>query len=231
MMWLHRQKLQGPREMNTPATMKASLYQDWMSLVCSFGVSQNLAESAWLDVMTRYEENGRYYHNLTHIYHMLEVIEIMNEEVEDKTAVLFATWFHDIIYDPQKSNNEEMSAAYAQNILSTWQLRAPQIEKVVTLIMATKTHEANDSVFKDSLIFLDVDLAILGAEKSRYQAYAWAIRQEYHFVPEQNFRNERSKILQSFLSRDVIYFTHKMQVLFQKRACQNMHWELKTLTG
>ncbi|KAA3663973.1 MAG: hypothetical protein DWQ04_08080 [Chloroflexi bacterium] len=208
--------------------IKESLYRDWQSLVCSLAVTKDVADLAWLDVVARYEEDGRYYHNLTHIYHVLETIKMICGEGE--TAVLLAAWFHDVIYNPRAHNNEKQSAKYASQLLKKWQQPSKLINKVGLLILATEKHIPFNPTNTDCLRLLDADLEILGAKPTRYQLYSLGIRQEYSFVPEAKYRKERSKVLQTFLSRPRIYYTELMHAKFHAASSRNLHWELEKLS-
>ncbi len=216
--------------MNTPQAIKVSLYRDWQALVGLLGVAQDEAERGWLDLVRRYEEDGRYYHNLTHIYHVLETIKMMRgSSGEGETAVFLAAWFHDVIYNPRLHNNEKQSANYAVQLLKKWHLPSGLIHQVAQLILATEKHIPFNPANIDCLSLLDADLEILGAEPARYQLYSFAIRQEYSFVPEATYRKERSKVLQVFLQRPRIYFTELMHTKFYSSSICNLHWELNKL--
>jgi len=71
------------------------------------------------------------------------------------------------------------------------------------LILKTKTHDAGDD--PDAEVFLDADLAILGANEAAYRIYAEQIRQEYAWVPESEYRTGRRQILTKFLTRPRLF--------------------------
>ncbi|MCP5095394.1 MAG: hypothetical protein GY943_07575, partial [Chloroflexi bacterium] len=102
-------------------TLSAAAFQrleeGWQSLAHEIGLSSTYADIVWPDIVTRYGENGRYYHTLTHIQHVLETAKTVKSLAQDWTAVQLAIWFHDIIYDPQSLDNEEKSAAFAAQTL------------------------------------------------------------------------------------------------------------------
>ena len=63
----------------------------------------------WFDVIFNfYSESHRYYHTLNHIESILRLIIDYSRYLPNATSILFATWFHDIIYNPQfeHSKNE-----------------------------------------------------------------------------------------------------------------------------
>ena len=71
------------------------------------------------------------------------------------------------------------------------------------MILTTKTHDAVDD--PDAQVLLDADLAVLGASEADYRVYAEAIRREYAWVAEADYRVGRRRVLESFLARPRIY--------------------------
>lgn len=218
------------RQRERLVTVEARLYAMWQALVRSLSVASAFAEEAWQDVVFRYGENGRYYHTLTHVDHVLEVAESVREQIDDWTAVQLAVWFHDIVYNPQAEDNEEKSALYAWQLLQKWQLSSDVIYKVSNLILATKAHISDDQTDLDCLTLLDADLAILGVEPARYCVYAEAIRQEYKFVPEIAYKIGRAKVLEAFLNRPQIYRTPTLHRRLETAARVNLTVELADIS-
>ena len=75
---------------------------------------------------------------------------------------------------------------------------------------------------------LDADLAILAADELLYDAYAEAIRREYAWVPEGDYRAGRVRVLERFLARPRIFFTPPMAEA-ETRACDNLAREIGRL--
>ncbi|HRQ89419.1 MAG TPA: DUF4241 domain-containing protein [Bacteroidia bacterium] len=180
----------------------------------------------------------RAYHNWQHVSECLEHMMAMQEVgVEaDWPAIERAIWFHDLMYDPTASDNEEKSAQAAQHLLSTGGLPQEDIDKVAALILATKTHEISDDL--DTCILLDIDLTILGSAPERYAEYEAQIREEYSHVPTCFFLTKRKPILENFLKRDRLYATDYFRGKLESRARINlsasisrMEAEIKRLTA
>jgi predicted metal-dependent HD superfamily phosphohydrolase len=149
---------------------------------------------------------------------------------DDFTALQLAAWFHDAVYDPRAADNEARSAAYATASLAALKLPPAQISSVERLILATRSHLAEPGDH-DAHVLLDADLAILGSEPEQYDAYAHAIRQEYGWVPETEYRYGRGQVLAQFLARDRIYYTQAMTTLYEQAARRNLQRELTHLSA
>lgn len=206
------------------------LRQQWRTLWQSLSTNEELIHSLFADVAAHYSEDGRYYHTLDHVDYVLATAQRLRDEARDFTAVQLALWFHDVIYDPRAADNEEKSAAYAEQALRRLQLAPETIAHVSQLILATKTHQTavNDV---DTHIVLDADLAILGAERQAYARYARDIRREFDFVSEPAYRQGRRRILAQFLRRDRIYRTGLLFATRETRARQNITWEMAVLSS
>lgn len=205
------------------------LATEWAALVGPYGVKELEAASAFAEIAAAYSGPGRFYHTLKHIWHVLETIRGLQSMSQAWPAVQFAAWFHDVIYDSRAKDNEEKSAEYAQALLQRFGLPAEVINTTTRLILCTKAHRAELGDI-DAQILLDADLAILGSDPASYQKYTQAIRQEYAWVPEPEYRTGRSAVLQNFLQRDRLYFTEQMFEALEAQARQNLEAEIKSLT-
>ena len=170
------------------------------------------------DLLTRYSEPHRQYHNIQHIEECWAAFEQASSQAEHPVALELAIWFHDAIYDPRRSDNEEQSAILALKCLEQSAYRERQL--VSDLILATKTHVANN--IPDAPLLLDIDLSILGKPAARFAEYEAGIRAEYSFVPIALYAEKRAAILRSFLSRPRIFTTEAFFNHFEAQARRNL---------
>jgi predicted metal-dependent HD superfamily phosphohydrolase len=170
------------------------------------------------DLLKRYSEPHRQYHNIRHIEECLAEFEQVSSQAEHPVALELAIWFHDAIYDPRRSDNEEQSAILALKCLEQSVFRQKQL--VSDLILATKTHVAKN--IPDAPLLLDIDLSILGKPAARFAEYEAGIRAEYSFVPLALYAEKRAAILRSFLSRPRIFTTGAFFNRFEAQARRNL---------
>ncbi len=183
-------------------------------------------------VQARYDANGLPYHNWQHVLHVRETaVELLAKHPCDGTtqdALFLAIGFHDVIYDPWGSDNEEKSAVWAREILSPFASLAALLPLVSTLILDTKTHQPQSIAGQ---IIVDADLAILGSDAEAYQHYTQSIGEEYAWVQAETYRHGRVQVLQRFLQRSEIFYTETGRARWEKQARHNLQQEINRLNN
>jgi predicted metal-dependent HD superfamily phosphohydrolase len=176
------------------------------------------------EMIQAYSAPDRHYHNLMHIEDCLAALDgVAGLSERDRDILTAAVWWHDIGYDPARSDNEEESAKLAESNL------APDLRHDVgRLIRLTRTHNVQPG---DRLgaIMISIDLKILGAEAPAYTAYAAAIRREYGHVPDDAYRAGRLAVLERFAARPAIYPDATFSARFERQARANIFRAIETL--
>jgi predicted metal-dependent HD superfamily phosphohydrolase len=67
------------------------------------------------DLVAAYNAPGRHYHNLAHIEDCLAALaRVDNLSVAEREILSEAIWWHDVVYDATRTDNEELSAQLAE---------------------------------------------------------------------------------------------------------------------
>jgi predicted metal-dependent HD superfamily phosphohydrolase len=201
------------------------LKQNWEALTASFCADPALRGRVYHELQTRYQEPQRAYHTLAHIQALLELGQEYQGEFQDPLSVGLAIWFHDAIYNPRKGKNELYSARLAKRQLGQMGASAALQERVAELVMATAGHKA-DPRDGDALLFLDLDLSILGAEPEVYTAYLAQIRREYRFVPGFLYQRARLRFVRGWLARPRLFMSEVGHARWEAAARVNLAGEL-----
>ena len=172
------------------------------------------------EVLHRYSDARRKYHTLQHLEECNGKLDELSGIAEHPAEVELALWFHDSIYEPRRSDNEQRSADWARESLLAAGAAPDVAERVHALIMATR--HAVEPRGIDQQVLIDVDLAILGADSQRFDEYETQVREEYRWVPELIYRRKRAEILRSFLERPTIYSTPLFVERYEKQARANL---------
>ena len=168
----------------------------------------------------RYCEKHRHYHTLNHVNDCLTHLDDVSDYLIDLRAVEIALWFHDVIYDPKKNDNEKMSSEYAKAFLRSINMASDVISQIAHLVALTKHPSFPET--NDEKYLIDIDLAILAADKEHYDRYESCIRREYQFVPSFLYKRGRKKILMSFAKSDRIYWTDLFHDKYENQARDNL---------
>lgn len=180
------------------------------------------AEAVAQDLIRRWQEPHRHYHTLRHLTAMLPIVE----EASGPPEVALACWFHDAIYDPRRTDNEDASAELALAALGSLGTDGAEVARLVRL---TATHDPDPGDHSGQLL-CDADLAILAAPPGEYAEYAANVRREYGHVPAQDFRRGRAAVLKSLLDLPVLFHLDTHRSRWEKRARANLDKELSVLT-
>ena len=176
------------------------------------------------ELIAAYSSPTRHYHNLAHVEDCLGLLSrVENLSARDSEILTEAIWWHDVVYDATRSENEELSAQLAER-----HVLADISAEVARLIRLTRTHDVKVG---DRLgaILISIDLSILGGDPARYDAYAAAIRQEFIHVPEPDYRAGRARVLDHFAARAVIYPDPAFAAMYEQQARTNLMRELASL--
>lgn len=204
------------------------MLQDIFSdLFLSYDNNAALCETHWKEIESYYTDRRRYYHNLIHLQHMHEQLALCKAQIEDWHTILFALFYHDIIYKVRGHDNEEQSALLAAKRLTTIHYPKAKIALCSQHILATKNHIFSKS--SDTNYFTDADLSILGSSNEAYTLYTQQVRREYAIYPDFLYKPGRKKVLKHFLSMDNIYKTPYFITHFETKARQNILAELQAL--
>ena len=206
------------------------LRKGWDRLLERYRVALIDAAPVFDLLIAAYTAPERHYHNIEHLAEMFRAAARLATITDDPSTVQLAIWFHDAVYDTRAKDNEARSADLAVCLLGPIGVPRSELERVSQLIAATAhLAQAQPPGDRETAILLDADLAILSSAEDRYDRYAAAIRQEYSWVPDADYRAGRGAVLDHFLARPRIYWTEVGFQDWEDRARANLRAERETL--
>jgi predicted metal-dependent HD superfamily phosphohydrolase len=203
----------------------------WDKLAGKYCNDNELTNRFYEEIERKYTSNRRHYHNLHHIAALLRFCEQYAGELNDHDVVAFAVFYHDIIYNPLRKDNEPRSAQLAVKRLQALHVPATAIEQVKLYIEATQTHDVTVAVthIGDLQLFLDFDMSILAADWNTYEAYTRQVRKEYRIYPDKLYYPGRKQFLQHCLQTAHIFQTPVFRESYEGIARKNMARELESI--
>lgn len=176
-----------------------------------------------------YAEPGRRYHTRRHIEDCLEKLAAWPDLSEAERRVLtWAIWWHDAVYDAKAPDNEARSAELARRDLPALGATPDEVAEVARLILLTAGHAvaAGDRLGE---VLVSIDLSILAAEPTGYDAYVRGVREEYAHVPDEAWRRGRGAVLQRFLDTPSLFPDPTFRAAHEPQARANLQRELSAL--
>lgn len=190
------------------------------------------------EVWAHYEEPSRFYHTIEHIIDCLGHVPVVREtEGMTRPRVFYAEiliielalWYHDVIYDPQKRDNEAQSCELLRAHAEQLHLRSEIVLRACDAIMATRYSVSEPPQDKCAKWVVDLDLHILATPESVFDDFERRVREEYTFVDDDTWIAGRTMVLQRFLDRDWIYQTALYRRRFEGEARRNLKRSLARL--
>ena len=205
----------------------------WTASASRAGVTASAAdvEGAGMDLLRRWSEPHRGYHD---VRHLAEVLDRLAELDDAGEAVLveaeLAAWFHDAVYAGRPGQDERDSADLARSALQA--LGAPQATavRVAELVLVTASHRP-DQGDRAAVLLCDADLAVLAAGPERYAAYVAGVRLEYASLDDATFAAGRAAVLRNLLDRPALYVSAAARERWEAAARTNVTAELERLTS
>ncbi len=180
-------------------------------------------------LVAAYDDPARGYHDLRHLVEVLEHLDdLLPEDHPEPDAVVLAAWFHDAVYDAF-GDNEQRSARLADASLTQAGVPIPVVEEVTRLVRLTERHDPAPDDLSGQLL-CDADLAILAADRERYDEYVAGVRQEYAAVPEADFRSGRKAVLEDLLAHETLFHTEAARERWEEKARANVTAEVEGLS-
>ena len=183
------------------------------------------------DLIRRYYEPHRYYHNYSHIRDLLNKLEFYKDLIAENQYenVRTAIWYHDAIYDPTSSTNEQDSADLYRKV-QHW---GGSIVKA--MILSTKDHVLPDpKIFMYSkeardacAIFQSLDLSGF-ADIQEMEKNSINIRHEFVHLTDEQWFETRIKFLSDLLNK-TIFPDEFLNSIWESSAKKNIESELELI--
>jgi len=156
------------------------------------------------EVIRRYSEPHRHFHTVEHLNDVLKQLVLKRSQLlsdnkrsqrssDNYVSMLIAAIFHDIVYDPQRRDNEEKSIEFldfSTSILDESEYYEIK-ENAKKIILATKTH---DKIHELIYSFNKIDCSILDRSLPELLKWEEQIHKEYEFTGSE-YKERRLKFL------------------------------------
>jgi predicted metal-dependent HD superfamily phosphohydrolase len=160
-------------------------------------------EMSETEILARWQEPHRKYHTLTHLSDLYNQIQKLSNSTDisltniEKDMLYLTSAFHDIIYDPKHSDNEERSTKLFLDV-SKKSPYPERIQEIAEIICDTKTHQPRTPLSKQ---FSEMDMSIVLAPFSELEVWEEGIRYEYQHIPSLLYKIGRGRFLKKMIKQ------------------------------
>ncbi|MFK7810589.1 MAG: hypothetical protein AB8F74_22470 [Saprospiraceae bacterium] len=207
-----------------------TIEQHWQSCIHSFTNDESLSNQLFEEIQKKYSQKSRAYHNLTHLKTMLDLSDDFEARLEDTALLRFSIFYHDLIYNSMRKDNELKSAERAKEVLEMLDCDPSRTNRCYHQILLTKVHQSTSIDKIDEKLLLDFDLEILSRDWKQYEIYTQQIRKEYWMYPKPLYRKGRRDAMKHFLEREYIYQTEAFRDTKEELARANILKEIDSLS-
>src|SRR6187402_1637441 len=145
------------------------LKETFVELIACYKDDDRLTNDLWNEIEVSYSNKKRHYHTLEHLENLLKQLTEVKNDIKEWNTILFSLFYHDVVYNSLKSDNEERSADLAEKRMLQFSVPKSIVENCKAQIIATKKHGVDPN--PDINFFTDADLSILGSDWEVYSTY------------------------------------------------------------
>lgn len=192
-----------------------------------------LDEGLGADLIRRWTEPHRRYHDLSHLLATLRALPLLlagrPEERHAGRIERLALWFHDAVHAGSPGTDEAASAVLARRELAGVGVSEHDADEVARLVLVTAHHSpaADDPLGRR---VSDADLWILGSPPLHYRDSVAALREEHAHLDEDQWRRGRMVRVTQLLALPTLFHTPRGSALREAPARGNLAAELRALT-
>jgi predicted metal-dependent HD superfamily phosphohydrolase len=148
-------------------------------------------------ILAMWNESHRHYHNLNHLNDLIGQINENKSKYSEKEyeKLILTALFHDCVYDPMRSDNEEKSAEFFIEC-AVDKSNSDGLE-VKQMILDTKTHQATTNLSES---FNHYDMSIVERDFDQLLEWEMGIKEEYKDYGD-SYKEGRLKFLESLLDK------------------------------
>ena len=167
-----------------------------------------------------YREPQRHYHTLGHIEQCLDMFDACRQLAQDADSLELAVWFHDVIFEPDRPDNERRSADFYLQ-LSHGVHDDERRGLVERLIMAT-LHDGSTLDDPDAVYMVDIDLSSFGLSWENFFEDSRNLRRESPQLGDAEYYRRKKNFQTCLLDKERFYLSDFFADRLERQARANL---------
>lgn len=166
------------------------------------GSSDNSA-AVYQRIVDGYREPWRYYHTLAHIEQCLVMFEQCKSLTSNPDALELAVWFHDVVFEPGKPDNEKRSAELYLQLSEA--VHDDSIRGLVERLIMATLHDGSSLQDDDGVYMVDIDLSSFGLSWDDFLSDSQHLRLEDSRLSDAEYYRKKSSFQTCLLAKERFY--------------------------
>ena len=167
-----------------------------------------------------YDEPPRHYHTLTHIAHCLSEFDQCKSLTTHPDALEIAIWFHDVIFEPGKTDNEARSAGLYQALSA--EAHATDFRELVDKLIMATLHADCSLDNNDAGYMVDIDLSSFGLPWEDFLRDSQHLREESAHLNDAEYYQKQGDFRSCLFARPQFYLTDFFCHRYEQQARDNL---------
>jgi predicted metal-dependent HD superfamily phosphohydrolase len=171
-------------------------------------------------LVNAYNEPQRHYHTLAHIDHCLEIFDQCKSLATNPDALEIAVWFHDVIFEPGKHNNEALSADLYEELSAG--VHDTKFRQLVGRLIIATLHDGCSLDDSDAGYMVDIDLSSFGLPWEDFLRDGQHLREESARLSDAEYYRKQCDFQACLLARPRFYVTDFFYQRYERQARDNL---------
>ncbi len=167
-----------------------------------------------------YSEPQRFYHTLVHIEHCLSLLDIVKPRLQNPEALELAIWFHDVVYQPGATDNEQLSADQFMSLTSG--VFDDSLRDTVSRHIMATLHVESDIENLDTKYMVDIDLSSFGLPWPEFIRDSDNLRQEMAHLTNEDYYRKQTVFQKTLIDRPRFFKSDYFYQRYETQARENL---------
>lgn len=171
-------------------------------------------------LVNAYREPQRRYHTLAHIEHCLGMFDQCKSLARNPNALEIAVWFHDVIFEPGRRDNETLSAELYQDLSAG--IHEPEMRQLVDRLIMATLHDGTSLDDSDASYMVDIDLSGFGLSWDEFLLDSQHLREENSHLSDAAYYRNQGDFQSGLLARPNFFYSNFFYQRYEQQARANL---------
>ena len=171
-------------------------------------------------LLDAYREPQRHYHTLDHIEQCLGMFDRCKSQASNEDALELAVWFHDVVFEPDRPDNERRSADLYLEL--TRGIQPDELRGLVERLIMATLHDGDSLQDHDARYMVDIDLSSFGLSWEAFLEDSRNLRLESAHLSDAEYYRKKKDFQACLLAKERFYLSDFFAERLEAQARSNL---------